>query len=91
MSKREMLEKAIAIVADRGEQYGSAKSNLDRVAALWSVWLHVPVVASDVAIMNILQKMARIESNGGDHEDSWIDIAGYAAIGAEIAEQNGGE
>lgn len=91
MTKKEMLEKAIAIVGDRGEQYGAAKSNLDRVAALWSVWLHVPVVASDVAIMNILQKMARIESNGGDHEDSWIDIAGYAAVGAEVAEQNGGE
>lgn len=87
MNKREMLQKAIAIVNDRGEQYGSAKTNMDRVAGMWSTWLHLPITATDVAIMHILAKMARIESNGGDHDDSWIDIAGYAAVGCEVANE----
>jgi len=87
VNKREMLQKAIATVNDRGEQYGSAKNNMDRVAGLWSAWLHSPITGSDVAIMHILAKMARIESNGGDHDDSWIDIAGYAAVGCETANE----
>ena len=38
--------------------------------------------AKDVAMMMVLLKIARIAAGGGK-ADSWIDLAGYAACGAE--------
>ena len=43
------------------------------------------ILPSDVAIIMALVKIARLAASPG-HEDSWIDLAGYAALGAEIAE-----
>lgn len=37
---------------------------------------------TDVALMLAMVKMARL-ANDPSHKDSWIDIAGYAACGAE--------
>ena len=42
------------------------------------------ITATFVAIMCADIKFARLE-NQPNHEDSWIDVAGYAACGAEIA------
>jgi hypothetical protein len=42
------------------------------------------ITPTDVANMMILMKMARL-MNKSDHEDSWIDIAGYAANGCELS------
>lgn len=41
------------------------------------------ITPHDVAIMTILVKIARL-ANTPSHADSWADIAGYAACGAEI-------
>ena len=38
----------------------------------------------DVAVMMALLKVARL-SNSPNHMDSWVDLAGYAACGGEIA------
>ena len=40
--------------------------------------------AYDVAVMMALLKIARISENP-QHMDSWVDLAGYAACGGEIA------
>jgi hypothetical protein len=40
--------------------------------------------STDVAVMLALLKVARIKQNP-NHTDNWIDIAGYAACGGEIA------
>lgn len=42
----------------------------------------VYIDANDVAMMMALLKIARIAAGGGK-ADSWIDLAGYAACGAE--------
>ncbi len=42
-----------------------------------------PLTETDVAIMSIMTKIARL-ANTPDHADSWADIAGYAACGAEV-------
>ena len=34
--------------------------------------------------MMVLLKVARIKGNA-QHADSWVDIAGYSALGGEIA------
>ena len=40
------------------------------------------------AAMLALLKLARIKHSEGRHRDSWVDLAGYAACGAECALHN---
>lgn len=91
LSKADLLDKAKEAVADRGLNYGKPEDNFARIAAFWNVYLRSAGVVdrdvfgpADVAQMMVLMKMARIQ-NQPDHLDSWVDIAGYAACGAEIS------
>ena len=34
--------------------------------------------------MMCLLKLARLKGAAGKHQDSWVDLAGYAACGCEI-------
>ena len=87
MNRKEILREAERIVmGSRQENYGSPESNFANIAAYWSVYLHKSVSPADVAVMMILMKAARL-SNKIDHTDSWVDIAGYAANGAELTEK----
>ncbi|OQC18807.1 MAG: Helix-turn-helix domain protein [Planctomycetes bacterium ADurb.Bin069] len=70
--------------AGRGLAYGPADAGLGLIAALWSADLGIAVGATDVARLMALLKLARAKSRPG-HADSWIDAAGYAALGAELA------
>ena len=54
------------------------------MAAYWSAHLGTPVSRSDVAVMMIQLKLARIKTSP-EHADHWIDVAGYAACGVEVA------
>lgn len=45
------------------------------------------ISSSDVAIMMMLLKVSRL-SWSPDKEDHWLDIAGYAACGAQCADQD---
>lgn len=91
MKKAELLDKAKEAVADRGLNYGRPEDNFKRIAGLWNIYLRdrygvVAVIEPiDVASMMVLMKVARLE-NTPTHLDSWTDIAGYAACGAELAE-----
>lgn len=73
-----------AINGERDEMYGSPDQNFGRIAKLWSVYLNVPIMPADVANMMILLKVARLRHTPGVL-DSWLDIAGYAACGAEVS------
>lgn len=85
MNRSECLDKAKEIVnGARQENYGSPEKNFKQIAIYWSIYLDHDVSATDVALMMVLMKLARLQ-NKPDHEDSWIDIAGYAANGAELA------
>lgn len=42
------------------------------------------LTGADVAIMMDLLKLARLGTNP-EHLDSWVDVAGYAACGAEVS------
>lgn len=55
------------------------------IARYWTEYLGINVKAVDVAVMMCLFKMARLQSNKFADLDSWVDLAGYAACGAEIA------
>lgn len=90
MNKKEVLDAAIKAVADRGLNYGKPEDNFERIAGYWRVhfWnrfmIEVPLDGASVAIMMDLMKTARLD-NDPKHMDSWIDKAGYAACGGEIA------
>lgn len=80
-----LLDAAKTIVCDgRPQEYGSLEDNFSAIAGLWSSYLGREVNPHDVAAMMILMKVARLKANP-KHEDSWIDVAGYAACGAETA------
>lgn len=85
MNRTELLNKALEIVnGARQENYGSPEQNFARIAAFWTLYLQRHITPADVAIMMVLMKTARLQNNV-KHEDSWIDIAGYAANGVEVA------
>ena len=88
MTRAEILEKANQIVNGQREQdYGSPEDNFRTIADLWTAYCGCfddPFTATDVAMMMALMKIARIRS-GTATEDSFIDLAGYAACGGEIA------
>ena len=84
MKKSEVLDKASeVVVGSRQDDYGDAGQNHARIAAIWSALLDHPVTPADVAKMMIGLKLSRLTVSP-DHEDSWVDIAGYAAIGGEL-------
>lgn len=92
----DMLTKAAETIKQRQSQYGPPEKNFKVIAARWNAHLDgrgykltdangVPVMldVSDVAHMSADIKMARLSENM-DHEDSWKDLAGYAACGRQV-------
>jgi histidine ammonia-lyase len=88
MTRAETLDKAKQCVCvQRENEYGSPEDNFKIIADLWAVYRGVEFTANDVAMMMALLKIARIKT-GTASEDSFMDLAGYAACGAEIATNN---
>ena len=85
MKREEILARAKDIVSgDRDKTYGIPENSFGYIARLWSDYLGCTIRPCDVANMMILFKIARSQYNP-DHYDSWVDIAGYAACGGEVA------
>jgi hypothetical protein len=83
MKRNDILTTATNIInGDRAEDYGDARENFGRIAAMWSAYLGHDINVTDVGPMLVLLKVARLAHSQGD--DSFIDIAGYAALGAEM-------
>jgi hypothetical protein len=84
-TRREVLDTAAVIVeGDRDEKYGTPEDSFTKIAWLWSAYMGFAFAPHDVAAMMMLLKIARI-ANNAEHVDNWVDIAGYAACGGEIA------
>lgn len=88
MTREECLKQAATIVTgDREASYGSPEDNFKAIAAMWTAYLWTikrkSLEPHDVAAMMSMLKLARIGSGNGK-ADNWIDLAGYAACGAEL-------
>jgi hypothetical protein len=85
VTRSEILDTAKQYVTqDRAATHGDAERNFNLIADYWSAHLDVNIMASDVAVMMTLLKIARIKSNPR-HGDGWVDACGYMACGGEIA------
>ena len=81
MNRKEVLEKAESLVnGARAQDYGDAYDNHERIANMWSVLLGTNVTVSQVYQCMVAVKLARLIVTP-DHEDSWVDICGYGALG----------
>lgn len=85
MNRTDILAAAnAAITVDRAATHGEAENSFGLIAAYWAAHLDHPVTAVDVATMMVLFKCARMAGNPA-HLDNYVDAAGYAAIGGELA------
>ena len=92
MKREDILAKAKECVTnDRQATYGTPENSFTRIANLWTSFLSayklasgVALSAADVSVMLGMLKIARIASSP-QHADNWVDLAGYAACGGEIA------
>ena len=84
-TRKEILKQATdAVCTDREGQYGSPEDNFRRIADLWTTYCGgYSFEPKDVAMMMSLLKIARI-ATGKHKDDNYIDLAGYAACGAEL-------
>lgn len=90
MNRKQVLDAAaLCVTHDRNDTYGGPEDSFAIIADLWSVYWQatgrVNFEAHDVALMFALMKTARLVRNP-KHADSWVDLAGYAACGAECAQ-----
>jgi hypothetical protein len=92
MNRGEILNQAAEYTTkDREQQYGTPEDNFKLIADFWNTYIshkckkgNYSLTAEDVANLMALLKIARITS-GQKKEDNYIDLAGYAACGGEIA------
>ena len=85
MTRAEILAAAAhAVTLDRNATHGEPEDSFGLIAAYWSAHLDQVISRADVAVMMNLLKLARIKTSP-EHADHWIDIAGYAACGGEVA------
>lgn len=86
MTRADCLDTAKNYVsADRQTDYGTPEQNFSRISSLWSAYKGVEFSAHDVAAMLALVKVARIATSPAK-ADNWVDLAGYAACGAEVSD-----
>jgi hypothetical protein len=95
MNRRETLDAAAkCVLGDRDKSYGGPESSFCLIAEFWNAYLvgaaggKPQIKPADVAAMLALLKIARLSANPS-HVDSWVDLAGYAACGAEVSHGEG--
>ena len=90
MKRGDILDTAKGYVTkDRAQTHGPAEETFGRIAAVWSARLGVDITQAQVCILLADLKSCRAWGNP-QHADNWVDLAGYAACGGEIATEAAG-
>ena len=83
MKRKQALKKAEQLITgDRAKDYGDAYQTHESIAKMWSVLLKKEVSVHDVYRCMIAVKCVRL-THTPKHEDSMIDIIGYASLAME--------
>jgi len=90
MSVGDVLQSAYDLLTgDRNDDYGDTTRNFDDISVLWTHMLRdklksdMTITPQDVALLMIELKALRAV-RGPQKMDSWVDLAGYAAIGGSF-------
>lgn len=91
MKRDQILNQACDLInGSRASDYGDAYDNHARIAEGWNIIMREALktsgylTPSHVALMMDWVKTSRLLTTI-DHFDSWVDKAGYTALGAEFA------
>ncbi len=84
------LKHVAQVVAERSAQYGDAADNMAAIAARWSATLGREVTPAQVVLCLLDLKLARL-AHDPTHEDSAVDVCGYAALLRELTETSNTE
>ncbi len=88
MNRAEIIKKAEeCVLKDRQATHGPPESSFGLIAQFWSSYLGFPLKDYQVAAMMALLKIARIKYKP-TNDDNWLDLVGYGACGAELAEKH---
>ena len=79
------LKHVANVIAERSTQYGDAGGNMAAVAARWSATLGKEITAAQVVLCLLDLKLARL-AHDPTHEDSAVDVCGYAALLRELTQ-----
>ena len=93
MKRDEILDKAKELISgQRANDYGDAVDNHTRIAQGWNIIVaaaiksHGELTEQHIVLMMDWLKTSRL-LNTIDHEDSWVDKAGYVGLGGEFSNQ----
>ena len=90
MKVKDVLDRAGQVVlVDRQTEYNQvSKTEMhSRIAEAWSATLGRMVTPHEVALCMVQLKVIRAACQPG-HEDSYVDMVGYATIAAEIMHED---
>ena len=83
MSGEAMLRHAATVVAERSRAYGAPAGSMELLAKRWSITLGRTVTPAQAVMCLIDLKLTRL-AHDPNHQDSILDIAGYAAVLHEV-------
>ena len=83
MKGERLLQRALQVFEERQAEYGGAERHMVMVAKRWSLVLGYEVSAQEVTLCLLELKLTRLAFHPA-HMDSIIDVAGYAAVLAEL-------
>jgi hypothetical protein len=85
MTPETVLDQAAHVLRDRRSTYGDPRESMAAIAARWSITLDHPVTPAEVVLCMIDLKLTRLVRDPR-HQDSILDIAGYAAVLSEVSQ-----
>ena len=89
-SSEKFLKHVANVLAERSTQYGNATGNMAAIATRWSATLGREVTPAQVVLCLLDLKLARL-AHDPTHEDSAVDVCGYAALLHELTEPSSTE
>lgn len=84
------LKHVANVIAERSTQYGDVGSNMAAIAQRWSATLGWQISPAQVVLCLLDLKLARL-AHDPTHEDSAVDVCGYAALLRELIQTSNSE
>lgn len=82
-NRTNLLSEIETVLNERGNIYGSSRTNHERISELWSAYLGDYISPMQASMCMLLVKVSRLTETP-NHKDSIKDLIGYAAIYNEI-------